>query len=477
MDSEKQKSDVADNEALAANTGDTDTESEHEEGDIQVPGISRTPTSLGPVTRSQTASGRSPPVGRTLYRTPPRTQKSPPATDPAAPSGPTAPGPSTTGGPPGRPQTTNTPPAMAAQGAQGSQTSQISKFSNLPADGTIEMWCYMVEASQKAYNWTEEVTAASVRPKLGGTALTTVMAQEKLNNWLTTWTELKTVLIEAFGTPENNITAARAMENLKQMPNESVQELHDRIVMALDKKNFAVSKDDKKKADYLERLRSEIFIFLTANMKQDIREAAFAGVTPPADAVQLLKAAKRIEKDMKIQREKKSSEVGEVAKEEKKEKEKKEEQRVEAISGKPRDNRCYNCWTLGHRAAVCRNARRPKPGNAGGYQPRPAANYQPRPNHYQPRPTGYQPRFAGPRPGGFGPPRGPPQSYRPRPPPRQYVHEVDQSAQPYYQHEPQDYQHHPDSHYQAPAYQLDYYPPGEYYQPEEQPAENYRGNE
>ena len=334
----------------------------------------------------------------------------------------------------------------------------------------------MVEASQKAYNWTEEVTAASVRPKLGGTALTTIMAQEKLNNSLDTWTEMKTVLIEAFGTPENNLTAARAMENLKQGPKESVQELHDKIIMALDKKNYAVSKDDKKKDDYLKRLKSELFIFLTANLRQEIRDPAFAGLNPPDDAAQLLKTAKRIEEDMKIQIQKKSSELEEVAKEEKKEK---EDPKVEAIAKNHKEKLCYNCGKPGHIAAVCRSARTSRP-RTGGYQPRPGGyqaqgRYQPRPSGYAPRPGGYQPRPggpAGPRPGGY-PPRGQYQQYRPRPPPRQYVHEMDQ---PYYG--PQY------GHEYGPVYQLDYQATNEYYPPEDysqqeyqQPAENYQGTE
>ena len=189
-------------------------------------------------------------------------------------------------------------PTTMATIVQSSQLNTIKIFDN-QTEKDIESWCDTIDTAKISFEWDEKVAAAAARSKLQGTAHTWVRAEKMMGRLRDTWKDLRKGLIEAFGQEMNNVTAAKAVQSLRHQGNsETIQEFHDRIVIAMDRKNFAMDEVAKATATYKEQLQRDIFVFLTAGMKEEVHSRVYSGKDQPTTTAELLKAAKAIEKDL-----------------------------------------------------------------------------------------------------------------------------------------------------------------------------------
>ena len=195
-------------------------------------------------------------------------------------------------------QATAAPPRT---GIQGAQLNSIPIFTGEDAQD-CEAWVNMVDRCKTQFTWTDSQTAAAIKSKLGGEAGRWLRAKEKrqtegLNAWsdiTNAQTPLKTQIENRFKVTVSLLAASEAITDLKQKPNENVSAFFDRVILALDIKNYHVA--DKTTVAYKASLESETYTFFSAGMREEYRKSILGGrIDPPATADQLLTAARASE--------------------------------------------------------------------------------------------------------------------------------------------------------------------------------------
>lgn len=180
-------------------------------------------------------------------------------------------------------------------------------------DEDIEIFIGKVELLVQSFNWTPEITASMVQTRLKGNAATWLHSQTKRRNpELRTWYRVQEeggVAVQVGGMREllrvrfkealNERGAVDAVMDLKQKKNETVDEFHDRVSLAIDRKNFLYTEAEKATAEYQRKLAQDIYTFFAAGLHEDIAQQALGGPTPPTDEEGLLRAARNAELERK----------------------------------------------------------------------------------------------------------------------------------------------------------------------------------
>lgn len=110
---------------------------------------------------------------------------------------------------------------------------------------------------------------------------------------------LRAALIARFRNGANERAAVDAVSDLKQRPQESVDEFYSRVGLAMDVKNFRATEEEKLLPAYRARLHDEVFTFFGAGLQEEIRIQAMGGPTPPKTDTALLEAARNAEQERK----------------------------------------------------------------------------------------------------------------------------------------------------------------------------------
>ena len=278
----------------------------------------------------------------------------------------------------------------------------------------IEILIAQVERGVKAFGWTEEQTASMVHTKLLSKAArwlqSAIKSAEPMDDNLFRWTNqgrvrgLKANLLLRFKEGLNERGAVEAILNLNQHAGESVDEFYDRVVLAMDRKNYNV--EDKETPAYRNRLKEDIFIFFGAGLRSELRIQALGGPTQPRTATNLLKAARNAELERKKQKTPKQllGMAQAAAEEEAEEKEAAAgpslddlASQVDAIRRQMRggpSSGCFGCNSQDHYVAQCpRRARRLGPARGRG-RPSPASSSsaKTKPRAPPPRRGAFRPR-------------------------------------------------------------------------------------
>ena len=193
---------------------------------------------------------------------------------------------------------------MAADPAvHGSQLATVPVFKGDSTDAApIEEWLAQVERSKTQFNWTDTQTAAAVQTKLQGTAQSWLLAETLRNVTYTTWAGnngLKTKLTEVFSPVVNEVQIANLLANLKQRDNESVLGFYSRLVKTVDKKNKDYDATQKAGAEYQNHFKKELYTFMAANLRPELRDRILNIPNPPTEIDELLKIATHLEKQVK----------------------------------------------------------------------------------------------------------------------------------------------------------------------------------
>ena len=277
---------------------------------------------------------------------------------------------------------------MAAQNVNGSQVTSLKIFEGREGED-VELFIANVEQCMQAYGWTPAQTCEITKMRMQGVAAQWIRAEHLCGNDVQIWADagdnvgLKSMLLTRFKVSDNVITAAAAVEHLRQEPNESVDTFYDRCIIAVDKLHFSLDEQAKQDQGYKDLARDSINALYNAGLKPSIRTRLLAnGATPPADTAELRKRVRQIELQLKL--EGKSGKIFAIEPDMEKSEEGGSgdtlEGRVEALTKKRdafmmnkgrktrdmKDVVCYSCNKKGHYSFNCFQAKRGRGGRGRG---------------------------------------------------------------------------------------------------------------
>jgi hypothetical protein len=196
------------------------------------------------------------------------------------------------------------PAAPAAAPVNGSQLNAIKEFDGRTAEDAIVNWVEAMDAARASFTWADEVTAQIAKLRLTGTAAQWLKAEKMRGNLYELWMGddgLRQGLLNRFKVTDTAVVACEAIISLKQGTTETIDEFFDRVVIAVDKMNFAVA--NKNDANYRRQASSNVGTFFSAGLKESIRSRLMGqGVAIPADIDDLRSMVRKIEKQMELER-------------------------------------------------------------------------------------------------------------------------------------------------------------------------------
>lgn len=207
--------------------------------------------------------------------------------------------------------------AAAAPGAvQGGQLAAIAPFTGEPT-ADIEIWVTMLDSSATSFRWSDETTAAAAKSKMKDAAAAWMHSERLQERRYPNWNDaplvdvpaagnvpavvgrpldnMRTALLKRFAPPTGSVAAVRAIINLKQESSESIDQFHDRVVIAMDRKNTHIPREDRNGVVYQAQLQRDIFTFLAGGMLEEHRSRVFGLPTPPETVPDMLVAARNSE--------------------------------------------------------------------------------------------------------------------------------------------------------------------------------------
>lgn len=179
-----------------------------------------------------------------------------------------------------------------------------SQLSSLPTyDGSTDVDLFIATATGLAagFAWDDAELCQAVKGRLLGAGQQWLEAQRKktiVHDAFVGVGGLKDALIRRFGERISELAAADAITKLEQGENENVDSFHDRVIIALDKKNFSYTPAEKAAANYRGHFDIETYTFFAAGLKEAIRTRTMGSVTPPRTIETLLTAARSVELEM-----------------------------------------------------------------------------------------------------------------------------------------------------------------------------------
>jgi hypothetical protein len=201
-------------------------------------------------------------------------------------------------------------PAAAAAAApvaapvNGSQLNAIREYDGKTMDDAIVTWVEAMDAAKVSFTWSDEVAAQIAKLRLTGTAAQWIKAERMRGKTYDRWLGddgLRAGLLNRFKVTDTAVVACEAIIALKQGQMETIDEFFDRVVIAVDKMNFAVA--DKTTANYQRQASSNVGTFFSAGLKESIRSRLMGqGVAIPADIDDLRTMVRKIEKQMELER-------------------------------------------------------------------------------------------------------------------------------------------------------------------------------
>ena len=282
-------------------------------------------------------------------------------------------------------QQQHTPPpppdndAVAAVVKSASQITSIPEFWGKQTEN-VRLWVVQVERAARQYDWNDASTAAAAQSRMMGAAASWLQSELILGNDFLEFAGddgLREALLRRFAEQITQLSAIKALKEISQKQGETIDEFRDRLMVALDRKNYFKTDAEKRTAEYIRGLQSELFSFLGAGMLEELRTRTMGTPHPPTTAEELVLAARAVENEMTNSKTVKTSfavdelkheieaVVKEVVKEQRKtfDKDRKSKRSTRQVSNQ---TRCYRCQGWAHVAADCPNKEKIYPNRGRG---------------------------------------------------------------------------------------------------------------
>ena len=248
-------------------------------------------------------------------RDPPRPQVgagrgrgNPPPPGPPGPPPPGPPGPPP--GPPGPPGPAGGPAAMAHNEITGSHLATIPLFNGEESIGSVNNFIASVDRAIQQFNWDPARAGVAAQSRLIDKAQTWLRGQKILGKELDDWedvaavvgppavaarTGLKTLIRKRFGKVITSALAVDAVQDLKQKEGESVARFFDRVALALDRKNYIYTDQQKQAPAYRDALNHDLNTFFLGGLLPGIRRRVLGVANPPNNPDDSFDAARAAE--------------------------------------------------------------------------------------------------------------------------------------------------------------------------------------
>ena len=190
--------------------------------------------------------------------------------------------------------------------AQGGQLAILAEYDG---SGDVDIYLDMCDTARETFGCNHAITAASVKTKLTGDAARWLSSQRKLNNLYPTWNDadepdedcLRKGLRKRFKPHATDLEATEAVANLTQKERENVHTFFDRVVLAVDIKNFHFTEEEKQEEGYIRGRDHDIRTFFAAGLKPNIKALVLGGGNPPDTADATLTRAAQVEASLRKQ--------------------------------------------------------------------------------------------------------------------------------------------------------------------------------
>ena len=194
---------------------------------------------------------------------------------------------------------------MAQAAANEISGAQLNALPEFDGKGDVEAWVRVIDNARTQFNLNQNATRAAAIFKLSGDASRWYRGRQLCGVEYTHWdsddanaVNLRPALLTRFGPDVNAIAATNAVANLKQGANESIDQFHDRVLLAMDKKNHTYTAAQKAAAAYQQHFQADAFTFFCAGIHESIRQEIMGAVNPPQTLDDARVAARRVEVEM-----------------------------------------------------------------------------------------------------------------------------------------------------------------------------------
>ena len=184
---------------------------------------------------------------------------------------------------------------------------QLSSIPTYDGSTDVQLFIASVTSLATGFGWDDPETAQAAKSRLLGAGQQWLEALRKKNIAYDIFVDtvnnagvvqaigLRTALIRRFGERISELAAADAVTKLEQGENENVDCFHDRVVIALDRKNFSYTDAEKAAPAYRVHFDVDTYTFFAAGLREAIRTRTMGSVTPPRTIEALLTAARSVE--------------------------------------------------------------------------------------------------------------------------------------------------------------------------------------
>ena len=178
---------------------------------------------------------------------------------------------------------------------RGNEISTIPLYTGAKSQDP-EIWLESVDRIAKTFKWGDQGKTGAAQMRLSEKAEIWLESKKRTGViYKNSYNDFKKDFLARFKPLDDAIKATEAVTDLKQKETETIGDFHDRIMIAIDKKNFMFDEDQKKQDTYKKSRDSDAYTFMVSGMTEKLRRVVMGGSSPPKNLEELLTQANQSE--------------------------------------------------------------------------------------------------------------------------------------------------------------------------------------